>query len=131
MRLSIASLIPAALLAFAPRAWAGEHILTSTSLTSCQPNSNFSATLFDVAFTPNNRTLAFDVVGVSSITGNVTIQLVVIAYGLHVYKTTIDPCDPSKNLQGLCPMNTGQINLNSNAEISAENLKDVPGRCWW
>lgn len=100
-------------------------MLTSTSLNPCQADSKFSATLFDVAFTPNNRSLAFDVVGVSSIVGNVTIELIVLAYGLEVYKTTINPCE--SDLQGLCPMNAGQITLNSNAELPASALEQVPG----
>lgn len=125
MRPSIPSLIPALLVALSPLTCA-ERLLTSTSLNPCQENSNFSATLFDVIFTPDNRTLAFDVNGVSSITGNVTIELVVLAYGLSLYKTTIDPCD-SDDFQGLCPMNEGQINLNSNAEIPADSITRVPG----
>ena len=127
MRPSIASLM-AGLLAFAPAAsYAAttERMLTSTSLNPCQSDSKFSATLFDVIFTPQNRSLAFDIVGVSSIVGNVTIELLVLAYGLQVYKTTINPCD--SDLQGLCPMNAGQITLNSNAEISADALRQVPG----
>ncbi|EME46267.1 hypothetical protein DOTSEDRAFT_70309 [Dothistroma septosporum NZE10] len=125
MRPSIASLISTLLLALSPLTCA-ERMLTSTSLNPCQADSNFSATLFDVIFTPANRSLAFDVNGVSSITGNVTIELVVLAYGLSVYKTTINPCD-SDDFQGLCPMNEGQINLNSNAEIPADSLRQVPG----
>ncbi|PPJ60860.1 hypothetical protein CBER1_07211 [Cercospora berteroae] len=124
MRRSFAS-IASALLAVTPFVHAQERMLTSTSLNPCQADSKFSATLFDVIFTPHNRSLAFDVVGVSSITGNVTIELVVLAYGLQVYKTTINPCD--SDLQGLCPMNAGQITLNSNAEIPAESLAQVPG----
>lgn len=125
MRPSIASLFTG-LLALTPAAYAtNERMLTSTSLNPCQADSKFSATLFDVIFTPQNRSLAFDVVGVSSIVGNVTIELLVLAYGLQVYKTTINPCD--SDLQGLCPMNAGQITLNSNAEIPASALKQVPG----
>lgn len=125
MRPSLASLFTG-LLALTPAAYAtNERMLTSTSLNPCQADSKFSATLFDVIFTPQNRSLAFDVVGVSSIVGNVTIELLVLAYGLQVYKTTINPCD--SDLQGLCPMNAGQITLNSNAEIPASALKQVPG----
>jgi hypothetical protein len=126
MKLSIASLISTVLVAFAPVVYAGERILTSSSLNPCMSNSNFSATLFDVAFTPGNRTLNFDVIGVSSITGNVTIDLAVFAYGLQVYTQTIDPCD-SEDLSGLCPMNVGQINLQSNAQIPGDQLSKVPG----
>lgn len=91
-------------------------------------NSSFSASLFDVAFTPGNRSIVFDVVGVSSITGNVLIDLAVSAYGLHVYETTIDPCK-SSDFKGLCPMNEGPITLNSNYnDIPASTLSQVPGK---
>ncbi|KAK4503780.1 hypothetical protein PRZ48_004695 [Zasmidium cellare] len=126
MKPSIPSLISTALLLASAPLTCAERLLKSTSLNPCQTNNNFSATLFDVTFTPQNRSLAFDVVGVSSITGNVTIELIVLAYGLNVYKTTINPCD-SDDFQGLCPMNEGQINLNSNADIPASSLKQVPG----
>lgn len=126
MKPSIPSLISTALLLGGAPFTCAERLLKSTSLNPCQTNNSFSATLFDVTFTPQNRSLAFDVVGVSSITGNVTIELVVLAYGLSVYKTTINPCD-SNDFQGLCPMNEGQINLNSNADIPASSLKQVPG----
>ncbi|KJY01732.1 DUF907 domain-containing protein [Zymoseptoria brevis] len=126
MKFSIASLTTALLLVLAPVAYASERILTSTSLNPCMSNSSFSATLFDVAFTPGNRTLNFDVVGVSSVTGNVSINIEVYAYGLKVFQQNVDPCD-SDDLKGLCPMNVGQINLLSNAVIDADQLSQVPG----
>lgn len=105
---------------------AGESMLYSSSLNPCQKNNNFSATQFDVTLTPKNNSLSFSVVGVSTIQGNVTIELVVIAYGLNAYQTTLDPCE--LNFQGLCPMNEGQINLpQSNVPIPASALADVPG----
>lgn len=127
MKLSVASLISTLLLVLSPLTCA-ERILTSTSLNPCMSNSSFSASLFDVAFTPGNRSIVFDVVGVSSIKGNVSIELYVSAYGLQVYKTTIDPCD-SEDFKGLCPMNEGPITLNSNFnDIPADTLKQVPGK---
>ncbi|KAI7294727.1 TRP-domain-containing protein, partial [Hortaea werneckii] len=64
--------------------------------------------------------------GVSTISGNVTIDLVVFAYGLRVYEHNLNPCD--SDLTGLCPMNEGQINLPpSNLDIPADALAQVPG----
>lgn len=125
MKPSIAYLISSLLLLLSPLTCA-ERILESNSLNPCMDNSSFSATLFDVTFTASNRSLAFDVVGVSSVNGNITIELIVFAYGLKVYTTTIDPCG-SEDFSGLCPMNEGQINLNSNANIDPESLSKVPG----
>lgn len=100
--------------------------LYSDSLNPCQANSNFSATQFDVVLTPNNDTLSMSLTGVSTISGNVTIELVVTAYGLNIYTTTLDPCE--LDLEGLCPMSEGQIDLpTSNLPIPASALKEVPG----
>jgi hypothetical protein len=101
------------------------RLIESKSLNPCQDNSNFTATLFNVIFTPDNRTLAFDVVGVSSITGNVTAELHVIAYGFNALREKLDPC--RMDLAGLCPMNTGQINIQSNIKLDKEVVDKIPG----
>ena len=102
-----------------------ERLIESKSLNPCQDNSLFTATLFNVAFTPDNNSLAFDVVGVSSISGYVTAELDVIAYGYSALKQTIDPC--KSNLEGMCPMNPGQINIQSNIDIPNDVIHKIPG----
>ena len=109
-----------------PGAMAAEPMLFSSSLNPCQANNNFSATQFDVTLTPKNDSLSFSIVGVSTIVGNVTVDLVVTAYGLQIYKTTLDPC--ALNFNGFCPMSEGQINLpQSNVPIPGNALSQVPG----
>jgi hypothetical protein len=117
--------LSAALVALLPVASAVRELKTS-SLNSCQEHNNFSASLFDVVFTPSNGVLAFDVQGTSSISGNVTIDLVVIAYGLHAYSTTLDPCQ--LGFQGLCPMTDSTINLNSTNNIPKDQVSSIPGK---
>ncbi|KAF2767910.1 TRP-domain-containing protein [Teratosphaeria nubilosa] len=103
-----------------------ERMLYSDSLTSCQANSNFSATQFDVVLTPQNESLSFSINGVSTISGNITIDLLVYAYGLQVYQTTINPC--TSDFSGLCPMTEGPIQLpTSNVDIPGDKLSQVPG----
>jgi hypothetical protein len=102
-----------------------ERMISSSSLSTCISNSNFSASLFNVAFTPDNRTLTFNVVGVTTVTGNVTIDLVVSAYGLSVFRRTLDPCQ--EGWAGLCPMNEGQIDLDSNIQLPASSISQIPG----
>ena len=102
-----------------------ERIIQSSSLNSCQDGSNFTATLFNVAFTPDNNTLALDLIGVSSITGNITAQIQVLAYGFSIVNDTLDPC--SENLAGLCPMTAGQISLPANIDVPASVQKQIPG----
>lgn len=113
-----------ALSALLPTA-AAERMIESKSLNPCMSNSSFSATLFNVVFTPDNKTLSFNIVGVSDISGNVTADLEVFAYGFRALKQTLDPCS-SADLKGLCPMNTGQINIESNFQFDEDTIKNVP-----
>jgi hypothetical protein len=122
---SSVSLVLTALLAFVPSTSA-LRLIKSNSLNPCQDNSSFTASLFNVIFTPDNNTLSFNVVGVSSIQGNVSIDLTVSAYGYKVLSQTLDPC--KMNLQGLCPMSTGQIDLDSNLAISPDVVRQIPSR---
>lgn len=101
------------------------RLIESKSLNTCQDNSSFTASLFNVIFTPNNRTLTFDVVGVSSIQGNISFGIEVTAYGYRIMKETLDPC--TMNLNGLCPMSTGQIDIQSNIQLEQSTINQIPG----
>ena len=107
-----------------PQLVSAERLIESKSLNPCQDNSLFTATLFNVVFTPDNNSLAFDIVGVSSISGHVTAEIDLIAYGYNALHETLDPC--TQNLEGMCPMNTGQINIQSNLNIPPSVIKDIP-----
>lgn len=85
-----------------PWAAAGEQMLTSSSLNTCQDNSGFTASLFDVTYTPGNATASVDIVAVSSIQGNVVFDISITAYGYQIISQTVNPCNIG--LAGLCPM---------------------------
>ena len=87
--------------------------------------SNFTATLFNVAFTPKNKTLAININGVSSISGNVSAQLEAIVYGFTILNETLDPCE--LGLHGMCPMSTGQITLDAVITVGQDVVDRVPG----
>ncbi len=115
-----------AVLASLPSLTSAVRVIESSSLNSCQENSSFTATLFDVEFTPDNNSLAFEVIGVSSISGYVTAEIQFFAYGYLAVKQQFDPCE--QKLTGMCPMNTGQISLPlSNLAVSPDAVKRVPG----
>ncbi|KAJ9200031.1 hypothetical protein DTO164E3_2839 [Paecilomyces variotii] len=102
------------------------RLIESNSLNPCQDNSSFTASLFNVVFTPDNRSIAIDIVGVSSISGHVVAELEVIAYGYTAITKTLNPCE--MNLEGLCPMNTGQINIKTNIlDIPQSVIDAIPG----
>jgi len=102
----------------------GAELLQSKSLNTCQENSGFSASLFNIAFTPINNTASVDVVAVSSIQGKVVFDFTVRAYGFEIIRSTFDPCDGG--LRGLCPMTPGKIPLRFNLPIEAAALAQIP-----
>ncbi|KAJ9603868.1 putative flavin carrier protein 3 [Cladophialophora chaetospira] len=102
-----------------------EQIIQSSSLNSCKSGSNFTATLFNVAYTPGNSSISLNINGVSSIVGNVSAQLEVIAYGFNIVNETLNPC--TMGLAGFCPMQTGQINIETNIDVPRSVANQVPG----
>jgi hypothetical protein len=81
---------------------AAEQLLQSSSLNTCQDNSGFTASLFNVAYTPANGSAMIDIVAVSSIQGNVVFDVSITAYGYQIIRRQVNPCDIG--LAGLCPM---------------------------
>ncbi|KAJ2901487.1 transient receptor potential ion channel [Zalerion maritima] len=102
-----------------------EALLQSTSLNTCQENSSFTASLFNVVFTPGNNSATISVVAVSSVQGNVKFDVQASAYGYAFLQQTIDPCDVG--LAGLCPMTSGKLDLDFNIEVSDDAVNQIPG----
>ena len=103
-----------------------ERLIESSSLNPCQANPGFTATLFDVVFTPDNGTLTYNINGVSTITGKIIADLQAIAYGYTAFNQTIDPCT-NADLTPLCPLNPGQIIIDSNSQFSSDVVSRIPG----
>ncbi|KAK3305035.1 uncharacterized protein B0T15DRAFT_397412 [Chaetomium strumarium] len=102
-----------------------EPVLRSSSLASCQENSGFTASLFDVVFTPNNLTASINMIATSSIEGYVIFDISILAYGYQVIRTTVDPCN--SNLPGLCPMTSGKLNNPFNLPVTKDAIGQIPG----
>ncbi|KAH8702053.1 DUF907 domain protein [Talaromyces proteolyticus] len=124
MRWSIVLPYLCALVSFSPLASA-IRLLQSSSLNQCMENSNFTASLFNVVFTPDNRTVQLDIDGFSSISGNVTAELIVTAYGFTAVTLEMNPC--KMNIAGLCPMQTGQIKVNPPLTVAQDVVDRIPG----
>jgi hypothetical protein len=106
------------------------RMFESNSLSTCMTNSSFSATLFNVVFTPDNGTLTFDINGISQIASKVIVEFQVLGYGYSIYHKTIDPCT-DETLKGLCPMNQAPIVLQSNAILPQSTVKQVPNAVYF
>ena len=97
---------------------AAERRLESTALQTCQENSMFTASLFNMSFTPDDNRASIDIRSTSSLEGYVKFDFSVSAYGFEFIRQTLDPCDPSvsaatsgSGLAGMCPMTPGKLNL--------------------
>lgn len=101
-------------------------MIVSSSLNSCSSGSNFTATLFNVAYTPKNNSVSVQLSGVSSLNGNVTANIQLIAYGFTALNQTINPCD--MGLMGFCPLQSGQIPpIDTNFGVGSDIKNQVPG----
>jgi len=105
-----------------------ERIIESKSLNPCLANSSFAATLFHVTFTPDNRSLTFNIQGVSNIATNVSAEMELLVYGYSAMKQDLNPCD-TEGLEGMCPMNSGNLGpLRSNIDIPPDVMAQIPGK---
>ncbi|KAB2103120.1 Flavin carrier protein 1 [Alternaria gaisen] len=103
-----------------------ERVIESKSLNPCMSNSSFSATLFNVAFTPSNRSLGFNIEGISNIAGKIEADIELLVYGYSAMNQKLDPCS-QKELEGMCPMNAGPLTIKSNIDISQDVMSVIPG----
>lgn len=125
MRLSLSNALLGLAAIAAPLASA-ERFIESKSLNPCMTNSGFSATLFNVALTPNNRSLDFKIEGISNIAGKIEADMELLVYGFPAMTQKLDPCG-NEDLKGMCPMNAGPLTIKSNLDISEEVMSQIPG----
>lgn len=123
---SINPLLLLSSLATVSRHASAESVLKSSSLASCQENSRFTASLFDVSFTPSDSKIYIDMVATSSIQGNVIFDVRILAYGYEAMHLVFDPC--KSNLQGLCPMVSGKMGGDPfSLPVDPSALGSIPG----
>ncbi|RCK66288.1 Flavin carrier protein 2 [Candida viswanathii] len=108
--------------------------IKSSSLLTCMDNSQFTASFFDITFYPNNNTVYFNIVALSSIDNKtVGANVNLIAYGLNVLQRNVSLCDIDYDNTGnsknnpLCPLTSGHLDLDSLYTVSDSVTKDIPG----
>lgn len=104
-----------------------EYVLQTTSLSTCQANSGFSASLFDVVYTPNNDSVAVDMTATSTVEGYVVFDISITAYGYEIMRKSIDPCTAGDGFKGFCPMSPGNLNNPFNVPIDPSAKSQIPG----
>ncbi|KAE8353270.1 hypothetical protein BDV28DRAFT_165048 [Aspergillus coremiiformis] len=103
-----------------------DRYIESRALNLCSNSLEFTATYFNVRFTPKNRTIALSFNGRSSISGKVIAELVITVYGYTAMRKVLNPCD--MDLEGLCPVRAGEIPvMNTNIKIPDTVISQIPG----
>ncbi|CCF58724.1 hypothetical protein KAFR_0F01280 [Kazachstania africana CBS 2517] len=99
--------------------------LVATSLVTCMENSQASASTFDVTFNPSDRSLHYFLDMTTQISGYVSVDADVYAYGFKIISKSIDVC--SLDWKQFCPMSPGNIEIESIEYISEEYVNEIPG----
>lgn len=102
-----------------------ENIIEASALFTCMDNSLVSANYFKVSFSPNNRTVTYDVSIASDVQGYVQAEVEVYAYGIKIITENIDPC--KVNIGSFCPLVPGALDIQSSSQIKASIINDIPG----
>lgn len=103
----------------------GVKEIRSNALLSCMSDSKFTASKFDVVLYPDNSTVYFDIAALSTIEGNITAKVEVIAYGITVVTQEVDAC--TMGVPQLCPISAGHIDADSSMDVPKKVLDQVPG----
>ncbi|KAI1199062.1 hypothetical protein F5X97DRAFT_137379 [Nemania serpens] len=104
---------------------AAEKKLETDSLNSCQANSGFTASLFNLRYTPSKNSLEVNISAVSTIQARVIFDVAISAYGFQFYSLILDPC--KLELPGFCPMVSGNLDDPFSLTVPSETAKVVPG----
>ncbi|CAN6613130.1 flavin carrier protein 2 [Trichomonascus vanleenenianus] len=101
------------------------NMIMSSALLSCMENSQFTASTFDVVLFPDNKTVNFDITAISTIEGNITAEIEIIAYGITVVSESIDAC--KIGVDQLCPIEAGHFDVQSSQKLTGAVLDQIPG----
>jgi hypothetical protein len=104
-----------------------EKILETNSLNACQANSGFTASLFNLRYTPSKdkNNVEVNITAISTVEANVEFDIAISAYGYEFYRTIIKPCDIG--LAGFCPMTSGNLGDPFSLTIPPSAASLIPG----
>ncbi|KAG5439831.1 hypothetical protein PCANB_000113 [Pneumocystis canis] len=96
------------------------------SLSTCMENSGLIATVFRITYFPDIGKLVYFVDGMTSIEGEVLVNVLVIAYGIQVLNKTIDPC--ILKMPNLCYLQPGPLTqIEGESDVPVDISSHIPG----
>ncbi|KAI1432819.1 hypothetical protein GGR50DRAFT_560313 [Xylaria sp. CBS 124048] len=112
--------------AFAAKGVLGDDILTTTGFTNCENDSGITVTNVNINYDNTDKTLNFNVAGISTKEQNVTAILTVTALGQNVYTNQFSPCEPETFVSQLCPVPLGQFAADGSQSVPAQLASQIP-----
>lgn len=100
--------------------------LQATSLLTCMDNSQILASYLDVTYFELNHSVVANVMAISNMNANVTINVELIVYGLKVVSQNISLCDYA-DFGSVCPLMLGRLDFNIDQELSSDITSQIPG----
>ncbi|KAG5519656.1 hypothetical protein PMAC_001812 [Pneumocystis sp. 'macacae'] len=96
------------------------------SLSTCMENSGLIATIFRITYYPDMEKVVYRVDGMTSIEGEVLVNVVIVAYGIQVLNRTIDPC--ILKIPNLCYLQPGPLTqIEGESDVPLDISSHIPG----
>lgn len=104
----------------------GKRGIGTRSLSTCMENSGLIATVFHITYYPDLEKMVYYVDGMTSIEGEVLVNLIVMAYGIQVLNRTIDPC--VLKMPQLCYFQPGPLTqIEGESDVPVDISSHIPG----
>ncbi|QGA13664.1 hypothetical protein EYB26_001314 [Talaromyces marneffei] len=102
------------------------NVLKTNGYSLCSTNATIRVNNFNVEYDQNSNNVVFDVSGTSDKVQNVTVSLVVSAYGKQVYEKDFNPCDAGSAVPELCPVPARAFSASGNMTIPSQYADMIP-----
>ncbi|KAI8964395.1 TRP-domain-containing protein [Daldinia sp. FL1419] len=101
-------------------------VLVTTGFTNCEESSNIRVQKVDISYNNGDKTVVFDVAGLSNKQQNVTASLEITAYGQSVYTNDFNPCNETTYIEELCPAPSGVFTAQGSQVIPPQYANIIP-----
>lgn len=116
----------AAVVLLGPAQVAASNILKTDGYSLCSDNATITVNSFNVEYDQSTNNITFDISGSSNVEQNVTVTLIVNAYGEQVYTDEFNPCDTSTYVADLCPVPAQSFSASGSLTIPSDDASMIP-----
>jgi Transient receptor potential (TRP) ion channel/ML-like domain len=116
----------AAVVLLGPAHVLADNILKTVGYSLCSSNATIDLKNFNIEYDQSTKNITFDISASSEVEQNVTVSLIVNAYGEQVYSQSFNPCDASTPVPELCPVPASSFSASGNMAIPSQYASMIP-----